>query len=72
MREEICIFWIILLSIANKSWSSQSAEEIKPITVICPLEDENLKKFEFSSSRGQIIVIGFITCPLEDENFKKF
>ena len=26
-------------SIHNKRWSSQSAEEIKPITVICPLED---------------------------------
>ena len=30
-------------SIQNKPWFSQFAEEIKPITVICPLEDENLK-----------------------------
>ena len=40
IHEEIFIF---CCSIENKPLSSQSAGEKKPITLICPLEDENLK-----------------------------
>ena len=65
-------FFKFCCSIQNKPWPSQSAEEIKPITVICPLEDENLKILTLelvpshlskkgANVKGQITVIGFIS-----------